>query len=417
MFDMELRWDRPARSGPVPSSHVLRVRLRPQPGLAPMAGLPLRVAVALDTSRSMEGPKLARAGEAFRAILGLLRSEDRISLASFATTVEPLLNALPGEPSSRLYAESVVPYLRADGVTRTDLALTWLRDALPPEPDVLRVGLLITDGHATDPMGRALDNTDKLIGQAAWLGESGLMLCTVGLGDAANFNTAFLVDLSDRGRGAFLYAATPEALEPQLRARLTTTQNIAVGNLRLLLRPLLPGVKVLSAARFRPEFLPLDPPEDTGETLTLPVGAVRSETITDVLLTLEVPPPDFGDPAGTRDVIEVRLDGQGVPDIGAVAGLLYTTSYAEAQQLDPEVDSDRLQAEINTYSVALQRTTDPRQTANLLSNISYVAERAGKPHIAQEAAQQLQELQRTGQLNRHRSTGLLTSSRELGGEL
>ena len=53
MFDMELRWDRPARSGPVPSSHVLRVRLRPQPGLAPTGGLPLRVAVALDTSRSI----------------------------------------------------------------------------------------------------------------------------------------------------------------------------------------------------------------------------------------------------------------------------------------------------------------------------------------------------------------------------
>jgi Ca-activated chloride channel family protein len=37
----------------------------------------------------------------------------------------------------------------------------------------------------------------------------GMMLCTVGLGDAADFNSGLLVSLSDRGQGTFIYASQP----------------------------------------------------------------------------------------------------------------------------------------------------------------------------------------------------------------
>lgn len=433
MFELELAWDRPAQTPSQAAAHVLRVHLTPQVNAVSSEGLPLRVALALDVSSSMAGEKLERAREACLAVLAQLRPEDTLSLATFGSAVEPLLTQVPGEMAAREQVEAALARMQAFGVTRTDLALNWLQAALPAESGVLRVAILITDGHATDPRGAALPDVSSLIAQAAEQGESGVTLCTVGLGDAANFNTAFLVDLSDRGHGAFLYADTPEALEPQLRARLCASQAMATNGARLILRPLLPGVTITACCRFRPELLPLDAPP-AGKEMVLPLGALRADTPTDVLLTLQVPPLSQGEPLGTVDVLEVWLDvpaltpqkayGEGEGEKTsppppllskergtATAAITFTNSYAEAQKVNADVDTDRLNWDLATYSEALQRTDDPRRTSQLLSDIQFFAQKTGRLDVAGQAVRQLEELQKTGKWNRHRATGLLTSTR------
>lgn len=411
MFALELDWDRAARSGPQATAHTLRVRLNPaSPGASPI--LPLRLAIALDSSGSMAGAKLESAKAACRAILALLSPEDRFALATFNDTLQPLLQSLPGGDAEA--GESIFQTLQPIGVTRTDLALEWLECALPDEADTLRVGLLITDGHPTGAQGRPLTQMVPLLAQATQLGARGITLHTVGLGNAADFHVGFLTDLSDRGRGAFLYADTPDTLESRLRTRLHRAQSTAVVDAELHLTALVPGLRIEGACRLRPEFLPFAAPPPT-ERVELALPALAGDTPTDLLLSVSVPPPAFEETAGPRDVLAVGLR-TGDTLACRVAAITSTASYREAQQIDAEVEQDRLTWELNTYSTALTRTNDARRTSTLLSDIAYTARRTGRDKLAQQATAELDSLQRTGILDPHTTAGILTSTRELGGQ-
>ena len=411
MFEMELAWDRAARSGSQPTTHILRVRLRPVAGSDVPVSLPLRLAVALDTSGSMGGAKLESAKAACRAALALLRAEDRFSLAAFGDTLQPLLNSVQGGDAEA--GESAFYALRPLGVTRTDLALNWLEQALPAEPNTLRAALLITDGHPTDAQGHPLSQAVPLLAQATQMGDNGIVLYTIGLGNAADFNAGFLVELSDRGRGAFLYADTPQSLEPQLRSRLNRAQSIAIAEPDLQFTALIPGIRIVAACRLRPDFLPLTVPEQP-EVTKLVLPALAGDMPTDLLLSVVVPPPAFGEPLGLREALELRLHA-GDSEASGVAAITSTTSYREAQQLTEDVDQDRLSWELNTYSTALTRSTDTHRTSALLSDIAYTARRTGRTALAQQASAELDSLQQTGALSPHASAKLLTSTRELGG--
>ncbi len=411
MFDLELLWDRPAKISSQSTTHVLRSRIYPQSVGNALPSLPLRIAIALDTSQSMQGEKLQCAKEACRAVVSHLRDTDRLFLAGFSTRVTPLLQSLTGGANAVSSANTAIASLQPEGVTRTDLALEWIQNALPKETGVTRVGILITDGHATTPQGNLLDDVTPLINQSSQLSSAGIVLCTVGLGDAANFNTAFLTDLSDKGRGAFLYADTPTILKSLLQERLAACQAIATEEAKLRFT-LSSGVTLKGFCRFRPEYLPLE--ETAKNELTL--GTIGTNSPTDVLIDLEIPASGFGEPMGSREVVSVQLTARGMTNpITKTAAITYTNSYSEAQKVNAEVNNDRLCWDINVYSNDLTRTNDPKRTGELLDNIQFTATQAGQANIANQAAQQLDDLKKTGVLNPHKSTGLLRDSRNLGG--
>ncbi|MGC9504363.1 vWA domain-containing protein [Baaleninema sp.] len=402
MFTLQLDWDLPAKISSQDTYHVLRVRMVPTAN-APQ--LPLHVAIALDTSSSMHGEKLDRAKDACRSVVRQLRDNDRLSLASFATAVSPLL-----ESHSKHNAETAIAQLYANGVTRTDLALDWLQRTLPAQSGIARIAILVTDGHPTTNQGKILANTESLIQTAREFAEAGITLFTVGLGNAAQFNTDFLVSLSDRGRGAFLYADTPDSLEPQLKEQLANCQAIAFDEVRLKLTPL-NQASVESFCRYRPEYLPLEETAPNELILT----AVSATEPTDVLIEVNVPPQDFHDATAKQAVLEVQLQAQGTNSVSEKASIEYTHSYKTAQSVNRDVELDRLGWEINLNSTELPRSQDPNRTGELLSNIQIAAYKSGRTDLMQQAAQQLQELEKSGKLDAGKVTGLLRDTRKTGG--
>ncbi|TAD93595.1 MAG: VWA domain-containing protein [Oscillatoriales cyanobacterium] len=82
------------------------------------SSLPLRIAIALDTSQSMGGENLQRAQEACRAVVAQLRDRDRLSLAGFSTSVTPLLQSLPGGAAALQPANTAISQLTAGGTKR-----------------------------------------------------------------------------------------------------------------------------------------------------------------------------------------------------------------------------------------------------------------------------------------------------------
>ncbi|QDL11510.1 hypothetical protein DP113_29810 [Brasilonema octagenarum UFV-E1] len=404
MFNLQLAWDRPAKISSQLSEHILRVRIVAEENRTQT--LPLQLAVAMDTSASMQGEKWERAKAACQQLVAQLRSGDRLSLAGFADWVTPVEHNFHNNQLDNLQA--VLDTLVPEGVTRTDLALSWIRSALVRSGGA-RVGILITDGHPTTDQGEILEDLYPLIEQAQTMAVDGITLSTVGLGDAAHFNTAFLVSLSDRGRGTFMYADNPTLLATQLQERLQAVQMVAVENVILKL-DLASGVTLKSCCQFRPHYLPL------GETASpgIIIHNLRADTSTDVLLALEVSALNATQLSGTYTIAQIQLQTLDFGTVTTQAALQFTPSYREAQQINLEVDRDRLCWDINRFTTELADVDDPLQTVELLSHIQAAALKSGQITIAAEVTQQLDNLYKTGKLSAHQATGLLRASRELG---
>jgi len=377
-------------------------------------GLSLRLAVALDTSGSMEGEKLSHAKMACLEIVGMLRPEDRFSLATYSTQVRKQFENLAGGVTARTTAENQLSTINAAGITRTDLALEWIQANLPAEKDVTRVGILITDGKPTNPKGRELEDVSPVTALAGQMGESGVTLCTVGLGNAANFNTAFLAEIGSRGRGTYIYAETPADLTPRLQRRFLASQAVAVDDAKLTLAPLRPGAQINGCCRIRPEFIPFDLPVG-GRESAIAIGALRRDIATDILVEVQAPPPDFGEGTGSRPLVEAQITAVGLPTpISSIAEINYTASVLEAQRQDRDVDGDRILWEINANAEELAQAFDPYQTGKLLGNIQQAAANAGHQDIAGQAAHQLDELYKTGELDPAAVSRLLDMTRNRG---
>ena len=405
---MELTWDRPAHIGNYASEHVLRIRVQPSSGTGGRSTLPVRMAIAVDTSGSMEGERLQSAKRACASVIEQLRPQDRVWIAAFSTKLVPLLEGIEGGPSVGASTQGALSNLKAEGVTRTDYALEWIGRALGPDTSAIRVGVLVTDGHATDSRGNVLPDLKPLIKSASQLGGAGIVLFTVGLGNADDFNVEFLDDLGKGGKGAYLYASEPQDLEQQLGRRMSSCQTMAIEAATLSLRPLLKDARLTGLCRIRPDFLPMD------VTNLVKIGNLRADVPTDFLASVTIPPMRLDQRPGTEPVLAVSLDGSGTT-VTKEASVEYTVAFSRAQLVDSAVNLDRLTWDINSYADALNRTSDPNKTGELLSSLGAAAQKAGQGALAQQALQQLEELKSSGKLSAHRRSQVLAQSRNLGG--
>lgn len=409
MLNLELAWNKPAKNSDLKESsdHVLRIRISSE---SKGRGLPLRMAIALDTSYSMNGEKLEAAKKACRSVVAQLRESDRLELASFSTEVQPLLKSHTGGKGAVETANSAINKLQVNGFTCTDKALNWIQKALPEEPGIVRVGILITDGEATTPEGKILDNVTPLLNQAETISSAGIVLHTVGLGDAANFNTEFLYALSNKGQGTFMYADTPQELEPELRERLTVSQAIAIDDAKLELIPQLNDVNVKAFCRFSPDYLPL---EETAKGI-LTIGSIRTDTPTDVLVKVEIPRLSPGKPSGEQEVLQIQLTASALDNlVKETATILYTPEYDKSQQVNSDVEASRAWWEIRENFVTLQRETNPNRSRQLLKKIEIEALDNGLDDLKDQIDQLKDDLEKMGKISPRHATKAMTIANKL----
>ncbi len=409
MFDLSLSWDRPAATGPDPTSHVLRARITAKPGAQSLAA---SVAIAFDASGSMTGDKMDHAKQACLSAAKQLRPQDRISIAGYSDTVKSLCQQVGGEKAACV-CEDALKKLPPAGVTRLDLALEWIDGVLGQADGSARIAVIITDGYPTDARGGILKNMAPLVEKAAGIAAKGITICTVGLGDARYFNAGFLTKLADKGRGAFVFAEKPEELSGLLEERFSATQSIAAGDAALKINLLRNGVTITGCCKISPVFNALDAPAPGQDSMA--IGALDAEAAVDVLISLEVPPLGFGENPGQQEIVEVELvAAPGMASVKARASILFTSSYTEAQKVDKEVDRQRILWDVNLYTAELHDTSDLQRTGELLTDIQFNAAKAGQDDVAQNAKDQLAKLNETGELDRNAGARLTGELRSLG---
>ncbi len=160
------------------------------------------VVLAVDRSFSMKGEPLAHAIEAARAFIAAKPANDRIAVATFATT--PVL--LTGFATSTTDADSALRSIAVDETQGTTLydAVVASAHALASEPLAARVLIVVTDGNET----KSVATLDETIAAAT---EAGVSVYVVGI-ESARFTPEPLQQLAGETGGSYYAAASAEAL-------------------------------------------------------------------------------------------------------------------------------------------------------------------------------------------------------------
>jgi Ca-activated chloride channel family protein len=184
---------------------------------------PLKLALVLDRSGSMHGPKLEIAKRCAAWLAGRLTPHDELALVDFDDDVRLL--APLGAPSNALAA---VQQIHAGG--STNLSGGWLKgvEQLPNGGKVL----LLTDGLAnvgiTDPA--------TLVGMTRSVArEKSVGTTTIGFGDG--FHEELLTAMADAGGGNAHYAPTPDAAPAIFAQELEGLTQLAAQNVSVEIRP------------------------------------------------------------------------------------------------------------------------------------------------------------------------------------
>lgn len=212
-----------------PGRYSLQIAVRgPERTLDQMK--PLSAVVLLDVSGSMAGESIGLAREFLYGFTGRLRPGDRLSLVTVAREANTLLDNVEVGTDTPGQVRAALEKIRVSDVTNLDLGLKRAFElaAAAHTPERPARVIVVSDGAAN--AGR---RAKKLIARHARDADArGIYLTGVGLG--AGFDDSLMDDLTDKGRGAYVFLDGHEEIARLLEPRqFVATFDVAVKDVRL----------------------------------------------------------------------------------------------------------------------------------------------------------------------------------------
>ncbi|MEM6989160.1 MAG: VWA domain-containing protein [Myxococcota bacterium] len=166
----------------------------------------LNLAIAVDTSGSMQGEPIERVREGLFRMVDVLQPEDRVTLVTF-NDAAVLQAEFSGGDSAAI--EVAIAGLTAEGQTNIYDGLWSAYEAVEAgeDPGLQNRVILLSDGEANT----GITNDDKIVNLATALSGQGIGLSTIGLGE--DFDPLLMRRLSEVGGGTFYFLEDPAAVE------------------------------------------------------------------------------------------------------------------------------------------------------------------------------------------------------------
>jgi Ca-activated chloride channel family protein len=252
---------------------------------------PTHLALVVDRSGSMAGPKMRNAIAAAAGAVDRMREGDRVTVVAFDSSASVLVPPTAIDASTRPAVEASIRAMRVGGDTCISCALDRAVEALDSTPsarDEVRHVLLISDGEPTT----GVRDAGGLRAMAARARDRGFSISTIGV-DLA-FDERIMAGIAQESNGKHWFVPDASALPQVFDQELGSLETAVASEAELVIDPA-PGVvldQVLDRS-FRRE----------GTRLVVPLGAFDAGQERTVLVGARVP----ADANGTEPVARLSL--------------------------------------------------------------------------------------------------------------
>jgi len=267
------------RVGQTTLQAVLSISLDQNVALGPA---PLSLAVALDRSASMDGPKMRAAREGAVKIVQSIDASMIFMVVAFSDSVRVLFGPGAGTEENKRKAITAIQVVTAANGTRMSLALNAIVDKLGSDQTRATKVLFLTDGKNEGELRVALD---RAVGRCT---EANISINAWGVG--TDWDAAELRHMADATHGSADIIPTPNQITTAFAASFSEMRKTAIANARLALwTP--QGVKIHFIAQVFPSIVQLGTEPDPGNPRqqVVSLGSFAAGDQHDYLLELEVP--------------------------------------------------------------------------------------------------------------------------------
>lgn len=278
------------------SDVYLLIRLHADPAVDTTRN-PVNLALVIDRSSSMRGPRLTQALLAANALVDRLGPRDRISVVTFDAGVEVVFGPATMNQDEKRKLRKALADIRTGVGTNLAAGIRYGADTLRTgfvRNAVSRV-ILLTDGQpsigVTDP--------DRLAAMVEKQHARGVSFTTMGVGQG--FDDELLAELARRGKGGFYYLAAAADIPAAFGRELSGVFAITAAQTELKLIP--------SAAISSVELIHRLPSRPLEDGLLVELGEIAAQAPRQVLFKLTRNDPGVGDRCGTLAVGFKRPDG------------------------------------------------------------------------------------------------------------
>jgi len=291
-----------------PNVYVLaRVGVDRAPDEATPDRPPVNLALAIDRSSSMRGPRIGQAIRAARELANRLDQRDRFSLVIFDASARIAFGPAPITDANRDELMSVFDQVETG--LGTNLAAGWKKATEAVASGFVRGAvarvMLLTDGQASI----GITDASRLAELAQQEAARGVTTTCMGIGEG--FDDELLSEIARRGGGGFYYLATPESIPAAFGSELSGVFSIVATGTEL---KLMPDDDVVSA-----EVLHRIPARPAGDGLVVELGDVAAGPPRQVLFKIHREPTSEGRRVGTLMLTYRSHDG--APGDAAILGI------------------------------------------------------------------------------------------------
>ncbi len=277
MFTMTAYNNPYLRVGQATMQAVLSLRLDATVGLAPA---PLALAVALDRSGSMEGPKMRAARDGAIKVVQALDADMAFMVVAFNDNARIIFGPALGSDENKRRAIAALQTVNAANGTRMSTALNMIVDKFGQEQSRATKILFLTDGKNE---GEQRFNLDRAVDRCT---AANISINAWGVG--TDWDAGELLHMADATHGSADIIPTPGQVAATFTHAFSEMRKTAITNARLFLwSPA--GVKINSIAQVYPNIVPLglEPDLANPRQQVVALGSFAAGDQRDYLLDLE----------------------------------------------------------------------------------------------------------------------------------
>lgn len=247
------------------------------------------VTIVIDCSGSMYGKKIEDAKNAALGVINKLDPNDLISIVTFASEVDVLLNSVQASDHS---IEGVIRSIVVGGGTAMHggmvTALNLLKEV--SDPQMLNRMEVFSDG---EPNVEPYDDID-FMNLSQEIRDNGMSVDVFGIGD--DYQESLLMQIAETGRGNWEHVSNTNELTKMVTDHVENMQNTVIINPQLQIT-LMPGAELITVAITKPILQEIGSESRTqsGQTISIGLHDIMKDESQTVAMRVTIPPVNGND--------------------------------------------------------------------------------------------------------------------------